>query len=673
MIQILARGHRMTEKVQYSEKEILDNIKYLNLLSKQFPTIHDASTEIINLEAILNLPKGTEQFMSDVHGEDEAFVHIMKSGSGIIRKKIDDVFGNTITNIDKKKLAILIYYPREVIDRRIKIKRLSHEELRDWMEVTLHRLILILREVSSKYTRSKVRKALPIEFQYIIEELLHQRDNDPDKEIYYRQIIRSILDINRATHFIIAISEVIQHLSVDHLHLIGDIFDRGPNPDIIIEQLIKYHSIDIQWGNHDILWMGAAAGSRICITNVIRICARYGELDILEENYGINLLPIAKYAMDNFPNVEEHFYPKNREMLLDDEAKMIAQINKAATLMTFKLEDALVLRNTEFQMEGRRILCTLDTTNKTVKLQGKAYPINIEEFSTINPNKPCELSSDELQIITKLQNSFTHNSKLQEHTAYLFEKGSIYKIYNGNLLFHGCIPMNADGNYTEVPFGGRIYSGKGLLDKYERMLREAYVTRSADEDEGLDIFWYLWSGKNSSLFGKNEMKTFERAFINDKETHVEIKNNYYNQITKEDICNKIIKDFGLEENKARIINGHVPVKVIKGESPVKANGRLIVIDGGLSRAYQDVTGIAGYTLIYNSHGMLLAAHEPFTSAKDAYENNVDMISSLTIVEASSHRVMVGDTDIGKKLKNDIDDLKLLLAAYQQGYIKTLLY
>lgn len=663
----------MNTNTYFDEADIIDNLKYLNLLSKQFPTIHDASTEIINLEAILNLPKGTEQFMSDVHGEDEAFVHIVKSGSGIIRKKIDDVFGNTITNIDKKKLAILIYYPKEVIDRRIKTKRLSPEEMRDWFEVTLHRLILILREVSSKYTRSKVRKALPIEFQYIIEELLHHRENDPDKEVYYHQIIKSILQINRATPFIIAISEVIQHLSVDHLHLIGDIFDRGPNPDKIVEQLTKYHSIDIQWGNHDILWMGAASGSKICITNVIRICARYGELDILEENYGINLLPIAKYAMDNFPDVEDHFYPKNREFLLDDEAKMIAQINKAASFMTFKLEDALILRNTEFQMDERRILWTLDLEKNTVQIKGKSYPMNITEYQTINPQNPCELSLEEHQIIGKLQNSFTHNNKLQEHIAFLFEKGSIYKIYNGNLLFHGCIPLNKEGNYTEVAFGGKIYSGKSLLDKYERMLRKAYVNRAGEDDESLDIFWYLWSGRYSSLFGKDEMKTFERAFINDKNTHVENKNDYYNHIENEVVCSKILKDFDLNENKSRIINGHVPVKVIKGESPVKANGRLIVIDGGLSRAYQEVTGIAGYTLIFNSHGMLLAAHEPFTSARDAYENNVDMISSLSIVEATPRRVLVEHTDIGKKLKSDIDDLKLLLMAYQHGYIKTLLY
>jgi len=663
----------MNEKALFSEKDILDNMRYLNLLSKQFPTIHDASTEIINLEAILNLPKGTEQFMSDVHGEDEAFIHIVKSGSGIIRKKIDDVFGNTITNIDKKKLAILIYYPKEVIDRRIKTKKQTPEEMRDWFEVTLHRLILILREVSSKYTRSKVRKALPIEFQYIIEELLHHRENDPDKDVYYRQIIKSILEINRATPFIIAISEVIQHLSVDHLHLIGDIFDRGPNPDVIVEQLTKYHSIDIQWGNHDILWMGAATGSRICITNVIRICARYGELDILEENYGINLLPIAKYAMDNFPEVEEHFYPKNRSLLLEDEAKMIAQINKAASFMTFKLEEPLILRNTEFQMDDRRILHTLDVNKKTVMIKMKEYQLNIDEYSTINPNNPCELSHEELQIISKLQYSFTHNSKLQGHIAFLFEKGSIYKVYNGNLLFHGCIPLNKEGNYTEVAFGGKIYFGKELLDKYERMLRKAYVNRQMEDDESLDIFWYLWSGRNSSLFGKDEMKTFERTFIDDKSTHLEIKNDYYNHVIREEVCNKILKDFNLVENKSRIINGHVPVKVSKGESPVKANGRLIVIDGGLSRAYQEVTGIAGYTLIYNSHGMLLAAHEPFTSSKDAYENNIDMISSLSIVEATQQRVLVENTDVGKKLQSDIDDLKLLLAAYQQGYIKTLLF
>jgi len=653
---------------------ILDNLKYLKLLSKQFPTVHDASTEVINLEAILNLPKGTEHFLSDVHGEDEAFIHLVKSGSGIIRKKIEEVFSATITNVEKKKLAILVYYPKEVLKRFHDEKTIDKEEKSDWYEVTLHRLVLVLREVSSKYTRSKVRKALPEEFEYIIEELLHHRENDPDKDHYYNQIIKSIISIGRAKYFIIAISEVIQRLSVDHLHLIGDIYDRGPNPDIIMDKIIDYHSIDIQWGNHDIVWMGAAAGSKICILNVIRVCARYGQLDILEENYGINILPIAKYAMNNFKEVEKQFYPKNIEHLLEDEVKMIAQINKAATLMLFKIEEIIAGRSPEFELENRALISKIDFNSMTVTIGTKRHPLLFSNLPNIDKINPARLLDEEVQVLSKLQNSFVNNARLQKHIAFLFEKGSIYKTHNGNLLYHGCVPLDEDGNYTKVEINNKTYEGKSLLDKYEKMLRKAYANKEdlASEKES-DIFWFLWSGKNSSLFGKHAMKTFERTFIGDTETHKEIKNPYYKYILEESTCNKILKDFDLDESKGRIINGHVPVKVNKGESPVKSNGKLIVIDGGLSKAYQDVTGIAGYTLIFNSHGMLLTAHEPFTSAKDAYKNDVELISDLSIVNVANNRILVGDTDFGKKVEADISDLKMLLAAYHRGFIKTLLY
>jgi fructose-1,6-bisphosphatase-3 len=656
------------------EKIIIENHKYLKLLSKQFPTIHEASTEIINLEAILNLPKGTEHFLSDVHGEDEAFLHLVKSGSGIIRRKIDDVFSSTITNIEKKKLAILIYYPKEVLKRVSADKTLDSEEQRDWLEVTLHRLVLVLREVSSKYTRSKVRKALPEEFEYIIEELLHHRENDPDKDHHYNQIIRSIIEIGSARSFIIAMSEVIQQLAVDHLHLIGDIYDRGPNPDIIMDKLIDHHSIDIQWGNHDIVWMGAAAGSKLCILNVIRICARYGQLDILEENYGINILPIAKYAMNNFDEVETEFLPKAQNGLLKDELKMSAQINKAATLMLFKLEEEVARRSPEYELENRCLLSKVDFNSMTVTIDDKRQPLLINSLPTVDKVNPSKLKEEEEQVLNKLQNSFLNNARLQKHIAFLFEKGSIYKVHNGNLLYHGCIPLNEDGSYTEMIINQKSYKGKELLDKYEKLLRSSYTNRENNVDEkDTDIFWFLWSGKNSSLFGKHAMKTFERTFIKDTETHIEKKNPYYQYILEEEYCKRFLKDFDLNPETGRIINGHVPVKVSKGESPIKSGGRLIVIDGGLSKAYQDVTGIAGYTLIFNSHGMLLASHEPFTSAKDAYENNVELISELTIVEAAKTRILVGDTDNGIKLKSDINDLKMLLAAYRQGLIKTLLY
>ncbi len=655
------------------EKTILDNLKYLELLSKQFPTIHEASTEIINLEAILNLPKGTEHFLSDVHGEDEAFLHIVKSGSGIVRKKIDDVFGATITNAEKRKLATLIYYPKEVLNRVGKKLNVDEEEEKDWYEVTLHRLILVLREVSSKYTRSKVRKALPGEFEYIIEELLHQRDKDPDKDHYYNQVISSIIEIRRANPFIIAISEVIQQLAVDHLHLIGDIYDRGPNPDKIMDKLMDYHSLDIQWGNHDVVWMGAAAGSEICILNVIRICARYGQLDILEENYGINLLSIARFAMDHYKNIEKQFYPKT-DHLMSDESLLHAQINKAVSLMLFKMEEVVSDRNPIFHLSDRKMLSKVDFVTNSVEINGVQHRLMINDWGTVFKERPTQLTDEENQVITKLQYSFLNNVRLQQHVAFLFEKGSIYKAYNGNLLYHGCIPLNEDGSYTELPFEGELYSGKALLDYYEQRIRQIYAKReSITEEKERDFFWFLWSGANSSLFGKTAMKTFERLLIGDKDTHVEGKNPYYKYILQEDVCKKILKDFNLNPDHGRIINGHVPVKVKKGEKPVKSGGRLIVIDGGLSKAYQDVTGIAGYTFIFNSHGMLLAAHEPFTSADDAISNNVDMISELSIVEHASSRILVGDTDIGRKLARDIEDLKLLVSAYRLGFIKTLLY
>ena len=656
------------------EKEISENLKYLKLLSKQFPTVYEASTEIINLEAILNLPKGTEHFLSDIHGEDEAFLHILKSGSGIIRKKVEDVFGSTITNNSKKKLAILIYYPHEVLNKNSELAKMSESESYDWYEVTLHRLVLVLKEVSSKYTRSKVRKALPKEFEYIIEELLHHREIDPDKEHYYSQIMKSIIEIGRAKAFIVTISEVIQRLAVDHLHILGDIYDRGPRPDVIMDKLMRYHSLDIQWGNHDIVWMGAASGSWICILNVIRVSARYGQLDILEEAYGINLLPIAKYAMYHFAEVEQQFYPKNSEGLLEDEVILAAQINKAATFMLLKLEETIAKRRSEYQMEDRCLLSKINFTEKTVKIKSLEYPLEIDSFETINFSDPTQFCEEEEILMSKLQYSFLNNTRLQEHIAFLFEKGSIYKIYNKNLLYHGCIPLDKNGDYTKVTIEGVQYSGRKLLDQYEVLLREAYANRfDSMNDSEMDIFWYLWSGRHSSLFGKDGMRTFERLFIKDKTTHVEKKNPYYEHILNENVCKKILDDFGLLPEYSRIINGHVPVKVSEGESPVKSGGRLIVIDGGLAKAYQDVTGIAGYTLIFNSHGMLLAAHEPFTSAKDAYENNVDMISSLSIVEVSKERILVGDTDIGQQLYNDIKDLKLLLTAYRKGIIKTLLY
>lgn len=653
--------YKLEKSVYYDKKD------FLELLSRSFPTALEASTEIINLEAILNLPKGTELFLSDLHGEDEAFSHILKSGSGIIKKKIEDVFASTLTSIEKRKLAILIYYPKEVLLRR-REEGIAEEEKNDWFEVTLHRLVSVCREVSSKYTRSKVRKSLPSDFTYIIEELLHNRMNDPDKNNYYNKIIKTIIDIGISENFIIAISEVIQRLATDHLHVIGDIYDRGMYPDRIMEQLIKYHSVDIQWGNHDILWMGAASGSEVCMMDAIRITARYGNLEFLEDAYGINLLPLATYGMHHYKEVEPFFYPKKGKFSAD-ETRVIAQIHKAATILMLKLQGQIIDRNEDFKMENRKVLDFINYKKGTIILEGKEYEMKDCSFETIDPDNPYEITKEEWKLIEKVKKSFIHNTLLQRHVAFLFSKGSIYKVYNENLLYHGCIPLDEKGDYQVMSIKQKKYKGKELLEFFEGKVRKAYAKRHKDGENERDIFWYLWSGEKSSLFGKKEMKTFERYYVIDERTHVEKKNAYYQYIEQKDICVRILKDFGLKKKMSKIVNGHVPVKTKKGEHPVKAEGKLLVIDGGLSKAYQGQTGIAGYTLIYNSHGMLLAEHQPFTSAIDSYEHDIELVSKLFIVEENYQRLLVGDTDIGKKLHKEASDLKELLQAYVRGEIK----
>lgn len=653
--------------MEITEGVLQKNKKYLELLSKQFPTVQEASTEIINLQAILNLPKGTEHFLSDLHGEYEAFLHILKNGSGVLRKKIEDIFGSTITQNEKNMLATLIYYPEEVLKRRVDI---VDEELNDWYEVILHRLVSVCRGVSSKYTRSKVRKALPKYYAYILEELLHEQENVPNKLEYYDQIIKTIVDIGQADPFIVALCELIQRLAIDRLHIIGDIYDRGPGPHIIMEKLINYHSVDIQWGNHDISWIGAAAGSKVCIANTIRICARYGNLDTLEDGYGINLMPLVKFAIETYTYVEDTFQPK-KDRFNEKEAYMIAQIHKAIAIIMFKLEGQLINRNPNYEMENKLLLDKIDFKNNIIELNGKKYPINGEGLPTINAKDPYKLTTEEEDVMAKLKTSYLKNDKLQKHIKFMLAKGSIYLVFNNNLLYHGCIPLEDNGDFAKVKIGNREYSGRRLLDQMEKMLRKAYGERESikDDNKDLDILWYLWTGKNSSMFGKKRMTTFERYFISDPITHKEEKNPYYKYNTEEETCKKILAEFGLLNNKSRIINGHVPVKVSKGESPVKANGRLIVIDGGLAKAYQKVTGIAGYTLIYNSHGMLLAAHEPFESADCAVEQDSDIVSKLTVVDVVSDRIRVADTDNGKELKQDIYELTMLLEAYRKGVIK----
>lgn len=639
---------------------------YLKLLSKQYPTIAEASTEIINLEAILNLPKGTEHFLSDIHGEYEPFIHVLRNGSGVIKRKIDDIFGTTLMESERKSLATLVYYPEQKLEVVLK----EEKNINDWYKITFYRLIELCRFISSKYTRSKVRKALPKGFSYVIEELLHEQVIGVDKEKYYDKIITTIIEINRADEFIIALAKLIQRLVIDRLHILGDIYDRGPRPDIILDTLMDYHSVDIQWGNHDILWMGAAAGSRVCMANVLRISARYSNLDVIEDIYGINILPLATFALKYYKDDPcKNFIPKEYDN--NTEVDLIAKMHKAIAIIQFKLEHKTISRNPEFNMEHRLLLNNIDFDKGTIKIKNKIYELNDKMFPTIDKNNPYKLNKDEEILIEKIESSFINSEKLQKHVRFLFEKGTIYLKYNENLLFHGCIPLNEDKSFAKMKLQGKYYEGKELLDKFESLAREGYFSKrdSSEKKYGMDIMWYLWTGSKSSLFGKEEMATFERYFIDDKSTHVENKNTYYKLRDDEEVCDNILKEFNIDSREGRIINGHVPVKNKSGESPIKANGKLIVIDGGLSKAYRGETGIAGYTLIYNSYGLQLVAHEPFDSTEAAILKEKDILYTTLVVEKKLERKTVQDTDIGVKLQNQIKDLKMLLAAYTKGLIK----
>lgn len=646
------------------------NLKYLNLLAKQYPNIASACTEIINLQAILNLPKGTEHFLSDIHGEYEAFTHVLKNASGVIKRKIDDIFGTSLRECEKKDLATLIYYPEQKIELTIK----DEKNINDWYKITLYRLIEVCKAVSSKYTRSKVRKALPKDFEYIIEELLHEQSGVINKKEYYCEIIKTIIEIDRSKEFIIALSKLIQRLVVDRLHIIGDIYDRGPGSHIILDSLMSYHSLDIQWGNHDILWMGAAAGSEACIATVLRICTRYANLDIIEDGYGINMLPLATFALEYYKNDPCHaFKPKvsSEDNYREKDLSLMAKMHKAIAIIQFKLEAELIKRHPQFKMDDRILLDKINFKEGTIELDGINYKLNDTNFPTINPENPIELTTEEKDLIEKLKFSFINSEKLQSHIKFLYAKGSMYLTFNSNLLYHGCIPMESDGSFTKMKFNNKEYSGKALIDRFERIAREAYFNRKDPKAHlnSLDYVWYLWAGPNSPLFGKVKMATFERYFLNDKATHVEVKNNYYQFRDDEKVCDQIFNEFGLKAEEAHIINGHVPVKTIDGESPIKANGKLLVIDGGFSRAYQKETGIAGYTLIYNSYGLLLTSHAPFESTQKAIEEGKDILSSTKIIETNVTRKRVKDTDSGKELKSQIKDLNMLLAAYRKGLIK----
>lgn len=642
-------------------------LKYLKSLARQYPNIAAASTEIINLQAILNLPKGTEHFLTDIHGEYEQFAHVLKNGSGAVRRTIDEVFENALSNKDKKSLATLIYYPVEKLDIVIS----EEDNIEDWYKITLHRLVQITKKVASKYTRSKVRKALPKDFAYIIEELITEKADISDKEGYYNEIIHTIIRIGRAQDFIIALSNLIQRLVIDHLHIVGDIFDRGPGPHIILDTLINYHSVDIQWGNHDILWMGAACGQLACIATVIRIAARYGSLDTLEDGYGINLIPLATFALDTYSNTNcDTFSIKYNTDYNTKDLSLDMKIHKAIAIMQFKLEGQVIMKHPEFLMDDRLLLDKIDYEKKTVMAYGKEYPMNDTDFPTIDPKNPYAFTPDEEQVMERIRQAFLKCEKLQKHVRFLYSNGGLYKVYNSNLLYHGCMPMDGEGNFLSVDVDGKDYQGKQLYDILDNYARKGYYAKNdpAEMRKAQDYIWYIWAGPNSPVFGKDKMTTFERYFIEDKETHKETKNAYYSLLDREDILNKILDEFELDTRKSHIVNGHVPVELKKGESPIKCDGKLLIIDGGFSKAYQSKTGIAGYTLVANSHGMRLVAHEPFESMEAAVLHESDIFSDSTVIEVAPVRIRVSDTDIGRELKDQIKQLELLLQAYQDGII-----
>ena len=649
-------------------ESIVNDLRYLQLLSRSFPTIADASTEIINLEAILNLPKGTEHFLTDIHGEYEAFQHVLKNASGAVKRKVNEIFGHTLRESEKKEICTLIYYPEE----KLQLIKEQETDLDDWYLITLNQLVKVCQNVSSKYTRSKVRKALPAEFSYIIQELLHESSIEPNKHAYINVIISTIISTKRADDFIVAMCNLIQRLTIDSLHIVGDIYDRGPGAHIIMDTLCDYHNFDIQWGNHDILWMGAASGNDACIANVIRMSMRYANLATLEDGYGINMVPLATFAMDAYRD------DPCRQFILKDstdeerskkETLMNRKMHKAIAIIRFKLEGQLIHKWPEYGMENRCLLHRINYENKTVEIDGKTYDMLDTSFPTIDPEHPYDLTPEEQEVMNRLRTSFIHCEKLQRHVRLLLKRGSMYKVYNGNLLYHGCVPLNPDGTFKKVNVYGREYSGKALYDVLESYVRKAFFSLDEKEREkGRDIMWYIWTAPDSPLYGRSKMATFERYFLADKSMHHESKNAYYHLFDKEETADNILKEFGLTGDFVHIINGHVPVERIAGENPVKCNGKLILIDGGFSKTYRRKTGIAGYTLTYNSYGLTLSAHEPFDWSNEAVRDELDIVSHQEAVEYRDKRILVGDTDVGKRMMIRIEELKKLIQAYQDGEI-----
>lgn len=633
--------------------------RYLDLLAEQFNNKEELATEIINLESILELPKGTEHFVSDLHGEFQSFQHVLRNGSGNVRSKINDIFQDTLTRKEINEFAALVYYPEEKLNL-IKNSFNSKSELNEWYITTINRLIKLITYASSKYTRTKLRKSLPKNYVFIIEELLYKSNKYNNKKSYYDKLINQIIDLEQSDDLIIGLSFTVQHLVVNHLHVVGDIYDRGPDPDKIMETLINYPSVDIQWGNHDVLWIGAYAGSKVCLANLLRICARYDNLDIIEDAYGINLRPLLTLAEKYYDGTNKAFKPKNSEGLSDRELEQITKIHQAIAIIQFKLEAPIIKRRPNFEMEERLVLESIDYDKNEATLYGKTYPLEHTCFQTIDPENPNQLIDEEIEVMDKLLLSVQQSEKLKRHMTFLMQKGTLYLPYNGNLLIHGCIPVDEHGEMESMTIDGVKYYGRELLDHFEAYVRQSFDHKDIQDDLATDLVWYLWTGKYSSLFGKRAMTTFERYFIADKSAHKETKNPYYHLREDVDMCKKMLKNFGLDPEQGHIINGHTPVKEIDGENPIKANGKMIVIDGGFSKAYQSTTGIAGYTLLYNSFGMQLVAHQHFNSKKHVLLNGADELSIRRVVDKELKRKKIRDTNTGEEIQEKINILKELM-------------
>ena len=649
--------------MQYSD----EHLRYLRLLSQKYQTVAAAASEVIRIEALLRLPKGTEHFMSDLHGEHEAFVHILNSASGVIREKIDTVLGPDVPAEERAELATLVYYPNQKLPE-LKARR---QDLNAWYRLTLLRLIDLCRFVSSKHTRDHVRRCLPQNCGYILDELLHAHFEDHDKDQYYGEIIESILRYDRADAYIVRFCEVIKRLAVDRLHIVGDLFDRGPRPDRILDSLMAHHQVDIQWGNHDVVWMGAAAGSPLCIMTVLKTTLAYNNLDTLEGGYGISLRRLERFAQNTYADSDvSRWMPHADPRTASGDLTAAARMHKAVTVMMLKLEAQVIARNPDFALQGRDFLNHIDFAAGTVDYHGTVYPLLDCEFPTVTPADPTALTAEEQYILDGLVRSFAESERLQRHVQFLYAHGAFYKICNGNLLYHGAVPMTEDGAFASIRFEGVARSGKQLFDYCDRRARQGYSAPlgSPARLAGQDFLWYLWCGAKSPLFGRSAMTTFERLYIADPAAHREIKDPYYRHIAHADTATRILREFGLAGAGCHIVNGHVPVRAIEGESPIKGDGRLIIIDGGFCRAYHQRTGIAGYTLVYNSRGLILRTHQPFESAEKAIHEDEDIASKSEYIYTAPQRILVRDTDEGLRKQALIRDLCALVQAYQTGVL-----